>query len=350
MGAIGALAFVWRRAKFGRIVLCFFALLVSRAGMASAADVFKMPPGKTSIQFVDVGNPGNAPDTLVMNDGTTGYGSVNYRYKIGKCEITAAQYCVFLNAAAKTDPYGLYDSNMYVGGGCMILRKGVPGSFTYSVHPGVDGVEDPSRINAPVSCVTWCDAARFCNWLQTGDTEDGAYSLLGHTDYEYIMTVTRNDGAQYFLPNENEWYKAAYYKGNGTNSGYWKFPTQNDSSPVAELPPGGNNSANYNRVRGSTDVGAFVESVSAYGTYDQGGNVYEWNESALPSGTLSRCMRGGSFNADDVSASFRLPGSAILTAGAGLGFRIASVPEPSSMVLLLTLAFGGLLWLRRAKA
>ena len=27
------------------------------------------------------------------------------------------------------------------------------------------------------------------------------------------MTITRNAGAVYFIPSEDEWYKAAYYKG-----------------------------------------------------------------------------------------------------------------------------------------
>ena len=47
-----------------------------------------------TIDTVAVGNAGNAADTL------TGYGSVGYNYNIGKHEVTAAQYTVFLNAVA----------------------------------------------------------------------------------------------------------------------------------------------------------------------------------------------------------------------------------------------------------
>ena len=58
-----------------------------------------------NIEWVTVGDAGNAADTKVMDiDGTTGYGAVGYEYRIGKYEITAGQYCEFLNAVAGTDP------------------------------------------------------------------------------------------------------------------------------------------------------------------------------------------------------------------------------------------------------
>ena len=59
--------------------------LLAGLGRAACADVFNMPPGQTSVQFVTVGDPGNLPDTTVMQyDTTTGYGSVPYAYQIGK--------------------------------------------------------------------------------------------------------------------------------------------------------------------------------------------------------------------------------------------------------------------------
>jgi len=69
------------------------------------ADVFNMGGGQTSISLVPVGNPGNANDT-------TGYGSVGYNYSIDKYDVTLGQYTQFLNAVAKTDTYGLYNSYM----------------------------------------------------------------------------------------------------------------------------------------------------------------------------------------------------------------------------------------------
>ena len=73
--------------------------------IAVQADVFNMPAGQTSLQFVTVGNPGNVADT-------SGYGAVPYVYQMGKYDVTIAQYVQFLNDVAASDPYGLYNPNM----------------------------------------------------------------------------------------------------------------------------------------------------------------------------------------------------------------------------------------------
>ena len=43
-------------------------------------------------------------------------GSVDHAYRIGKYEITAGQYAEFLNAVAKDDTYGLYDTHLGIPG------------------------------------------------------------------------------------------------------------------------------------------------------------------------------------------------------------------------------------------
>jgi len=58
-----------------------------------------------TLDMVPVGNAGNAADT-------SGYGAVGYNYNIGKYDVTLGQYTAFLNAVAKTDTYGLYNSYM----------------------------------------------------------------------------------------------------------------------------------------------------------------------------------------------------------------------------------------------
>ncbi|MFM8290591.1 MAG: PEP-CTERM sorting domain-containing protein, partial [Planctomycetia bacterium] len=64
-----------------------------------------------TIDWVTVGDPGNANDTI--NTGTNpNYGAVADSYQIGKYDVTISQYTDFLNAAAKSDPYSLYNSNM----------------------------------------------------------------------------------------------------------------------------------------------------------------------------------------------------------------------------------------------
>ena len=91
------------------------------AASVASAQVFNMPSGQTSLQFVTVGDPGNLADT------TTGLGAVGYTYSIGKYDVTAAQYVAFLNAVASTDPYGLYTQSMSGPVDCNIQRSGSPG-------------------------------------------------------------------------------------------------------------------------------------------------------------------------------------------------------------------------------
>ena len=222
-----------------------------------------MPAGQTSLEFVAVGDPGNATDT----GGCSDLGAVAYTYKIGKFHVTAAQYCQFLNAVAATDTYGLYNPYMEnVGGpysyppsrcGCGIKRGGVSGSYTYSVLPdsGVPGKPGYANYaNFPVNYVSWADAARFCNWLQnrqptgaqgSGTTETGAYTLKGAIADKKLMEIKRNSGAVYFLPTMHEWHKAAFYKGGGTNTGYWRYATKSDTPPSNALSSTGTNNANF---------------------------------------------------------------------------------------------------------
>jgi hypothetical protein len=79
----------------------------------SLAFLFSTATSGVTIDWVTVGNPGNAPDAEVMLDGTTGYGSVDHAYRIGKYEVTAGQYTEFLNAVAASDPNGLYNKDMW---------------------------------------------------------------------------------------------------------------------------------------------------------------------------------------------------------------------------------------------
>jgi len=173
--------------------------------------------------FVNVVDIGNSNDI-------TGYGGVNYVYSIGKYLVTNCEYVEFLNAVASTDTYDLYRTNMNsdVRGG--ITRSGSSGSFTYSIKTNMG--------NKPVVYVSWFDCARYCNWLHnnkpTGPqdnstTENGAYTLNGATSGN---AVPSNSDAKYRLPTENEWYKAAYYKGGSTNASYWVYATQSNTAPT----------------------------------------------------------------------------------------------------------------------
>ncbi len=316
-------------------LLKFFTILT--AGLLWTCQTATAAP--ITIDTAPVGNTGNSADT-------TGFGAVTDFYRIGTTEVTNAQYAAFLNEKAKSDPLGLYNTNMGSGFGG-ITRSGTSGSYSYSTISG--------RENKPVMEVTWYDAIRFANWLHngqgSGDTETGAYTILGGTATPSNgLSITRNPGAVWWLPSEDEWYKAAYHKNDGNTGNYFSFPTGSDSAPTAEAPAGGSNSANFGSSVGDlTDAGAYVDSDSPYGTFDQGGNVSEWNESLI-SGSF-RGFRGGSLSS---SGSSSLSNSSQNFADPtidfnGLGFRVATVPEPSSLALAGIGLVGGLLIVRHRR-
>ena len=254
------------------------------------------------IEWVTVGDAGNAADK-------TGYGAVGYEFQIAKFEVTIGQYAEFLNAVAANDLHGLWNASMGSAlltdnnqGGIrndlpvFINRMGAPGAYRYEVIAGQE--------KKPVVYVSFPDAMRFVNWLHNGqgkgDTETGAYDIGKNGG------LARHEaGAKVWIATENEWYKAAYFqpqaKG-GPAGDYWLYPTRSNELPqfraegasepnsanysqknVANLPPGA-----YTRMY---PVGSYPSSASYYGTFDQGGNAWEWNEAIVFD--TQRGMRGG---------------------------------------------------------
>lgn len=315
------------------------AIVLVCLAIAAHADVFNMGPELTSLETVRVGNPGNPGELSGVGAGGWGpdriCGAVGYTYKIGKYEITAAQYTDFLTNKAQSDPYGLYNTNMWTKTrGCRIQRAGTSPNYTYSVAE--------EWANRPVNYVSYWDTCRFANWLHngqgSGDTETGAYTLNGYNDVDG-RDIQRNPGAKWFLPSEDEWYKAAYYKGGGIAAGYWVYPTQSNSIPSSALidPDPGNN-VTYNTdtdpVHYRTEVGEHENSESAYGTFDQAGNVWEWNEALVdPAYPAYRGLRGGNWDStyDDLQGSGRGNYNYPTLENPGSGFRVAAyVPRPAS--------------------
>lgn len=297
--------------------LCGVVAVLATCGATSQA---------VTIPTVPVGNPGNVGDTVGMDDGSTGYGSVPYTFYLGTYDVTNSQYMAFLNAKDPTgaNALALWNSNMANAaiGGISFNSGGLNGA-KYSVISG-DG-------NHPVNFVTWYDAVRFANWLNngqgTGDTETGAYTLLGGTPTPWNDGITRNAGARVFLPSENEWYKAAYY--NPTTSSYFAYPTSSNSAPTASAPSANSNSANYNNVVAHpTDVGAYTGTTSPYGAFDMGGNVFQWNEARIPPSRGALGMTWADFigdgNDDEMSSEDR-HGFGPTTESNGIGFRVASM-------------------------
>jgi sulfatase modifying factor 1 len=299
-----------------------------------------------SIDTVPINNPGNPARV----DG--GFGSVADSFRIGKFETSNEQYVEFLNAVAASDALGLYNPIMGSASSGGIIRNGSPGSYSYAVKPPALG-QGPGGTNyaygnKPVMLVSWFDAIRFVNWLNNGqgssDTESGAYTLLGGTPTpSNATTIVRNPGARWFLPSENEWYKAAYY--NPATGTYYDYPTSSNTQPNNNLPSSDTgNSANFKNPGYTTggfnypltDVGEYHLSASPYGTYDQGGNVSEWNEAHT--GISSTPVRASSWGYGGVYLRYstRVAYDTYNEDG-DVGFRVATVvPEPSSLVFVIT--------------
>jgi formylglycine-generating enzyme required for sulfatase activity len=212
-------------------------------------------------------------------------------------------------------------SDKIIGGTISRTGSGTAGD-PYAYAPIGDG-------ERPVPWVTWFDAARMANWLHNGgtsssSTETGAYTLNGATE----GIIPRNQAATWWIPRESEWYKAAYYDPTLNNGagGYYAFPTKSNLQPVDEPnPPGGTNSANYNSRRPEGDKltvgGVYTGSASAYGTFDQGGNLWEWVDSGPGS---EQRTRGGSwwYGAGPMQDA-HVQGKPIGTAVIYIGFRCA---------------------------
>ena len=300
------------------VVAVLFAAFTYNIQASAQADTFGTSGNEFTIDFVNIGNAGNAADT-------TGYGAVPYEYRVGKYEITQ-------DAITKATASGM------VG-------------VTAGAWTG----------NQPAADISWYEAAAFVNFLNTNSGKTAAYNLTFTTSWSMALwsseqawtaggtNLYRNKDAFYFLPSENEWYKSAYYNAAGTN--YFLYPTASSTAPTAVASGTNASSAVYNNA---ASVPATVDSaggLSPYGTMGQGGNVYEWNESAFAgtnsSSSGARAVRGGDFLNTELNlrSSFRSFLDPTFEDG-GIGFRVASVPEPSTYVLLAMSAAGALWWAR----
>ena len=275
-----------------------------------------------TMDFVTIGNPGNAADTTGTPNSA---GSVAYIYNIAKYEVSRDQ----ITKASSEGNLGiiLQDMSSYGGNG----------------------------VNRPATGVTWYESATYVNWLNISTGGTAAYKFVGGTFQLWAPTdagynannMFRNSLAKYVIASSNEWYKGAYGKADGSWS---NFPNGTDSAPTAVAGGTAANTAVYNGQAGPADINN-AGGLSAYGTMGQGGNAWEWNETAYD-GTNNtagenRDLRGGSWDDDSntLGASFRYY-SYPADEGYNFGFRVASVPEPSTG-LLVVLGLSGLLLKRR---
>lgn len=235
----------------------------------AAADTFGSGASSFDIEFVTIGNPSNPPDTT---DRPITDGAVPYAYRIGKYEISEQ----------------------------MIDKANALG--------GLGITKDARGPDFPATSVTWYEAARFVNWLNTSTGNSSAYKFDGASNFQLWLpsdpgynaaNLYRNNRARYFLPSLNEWHKAAYY--DPVAGVYYDYPTGSDSVPDGIDFVGDttfevlfNDGATNPDPNAITNVGL----LSPYGIAGQGGNVTEWEETAFDrqnSSPLSgRGVRGGS--------------------------------------------------------
>jgi formylglycine-generating enzyme len=348
-----------------RISLTAFCLSLAAVACLLPASAFAGP-----IQWVIVGDPGNTADTA-----PSGYGAVATSFQIMKYEFTNQQYTDFLNSVDRngTNPYSVYNAEMGSGArGGISLTTGASSGSKYAVKTNMG--------DKPVNFVSWFDAARVSNWLMNGatsssSTETGAYTLNGATTG---IAPAVNNGATFYIPTEDQWYKAAYYKGGGTNAGYWNYATQSDTAPravsattvgsgtfggVSPVTSGTcanfNQKADWNSQDGNVTTVGTNGGASAYGAFDMSGNLGEWNDLTGAAGT-SRQTRGGHWSSDGslgLSSPERESRAPSFGSNA-VGFRLASpvsspsaVPEidPNSLGSVLALVLGSLGLLERRR-
>ncbi len=269
------------------------------------ADTFGSGGNQFNIDFVDI-SAGTNP--------SSGYGVVDYNYRMGTYEITNDQWAKF-NAqygVVTGTPSTAYDSNPYWTGA-----------------------------NVPTNNVSWYEVAQFVNWLNTSSGHQAAYKFTGTQgtgDYALATwsleqawegeNLYRHKDAYYFLPTEDEWVKAAYWNGSSIQT----YATANGLTPQAGV------DSNYGGAVGQPwTVGSGTEEIN--GTYDMMGNVWEWMESPYSDEAFgvgsSRGVRGGhySHNASNLASSNRYYFNPDLEYFL-VGFRVASVPEPSSLLII----------------
>jgi hypothetical protein len=277
-------------------------------------DTFGFGANTFEVAFATVGNPGNAAD---MTGDPYPAGSVPYAFRIGMHEISEQM---------------IDKANQLAGLGI---------------------TKDTRGPDKPATSIKWDEAARFVNWLNTSTGFSPAYKYAiqpGEPSYnpnsevqEWLPSdagydpnnVFRNSAARYFIPNKDEWYKAAFY--DPSNATYYDYPTGGNLEPICIAAGTAPGTAVCNQS-GPADV-TIAGGLSPYGAMAMGGNVHEWEEAPI---TLSyrdgygHYLRGGYWFQYPVvlSSTFRFfePNEREI-----IGFRIASTatPEPCSSALFV---------------
>jgi len=291
-------------------------LFVASIASPCLADTFGSGANTFEIEFVTIGDPGNAADTVVPSPlgAPIAGGAVDYVYRMAKYEISE-EIISRVNSLSNDagNPLGL----------------------------DVDVVRGPQK---PATGLSWFDAARFVNWLNEDQGSPVAYKFDDQDQFQLWQpgdvgynsnNPFRNTQARYFMPSADEWHKAAYF--DPMNDRYWLYPYGSDDPPAAVASGTDPGTAVYNQD-GPADV-MLAGGENLFGLVGMAGNVYDFEETSadLSNNILfaRRGANGGSWTFDltlSLSSSFRnsgLPQASQSTAG----IRVASIPEPNSLVV-----------------
>ena len=293
--------------------VAFFSLVLSFAS-ATYADTFGSGSTLFEIDFVTIGDPGNADD---FTGDPNPAGKVDYIYRIGQFEIS---------------------EDMIDKANDQSLSDGDPLGIT----------KDSRSSHKPATSINWFEAAKFVNWLNTSTGNTRAYKFDGGGNFQLWQSgdagydpnnLYRNTLAKYVLPSMDEWYKAAFY--DATGGIYYDYTTGSNDFPdgldfVGDLDFDivVSEDVSIPEPNDITDVGLF----SPYGTAGQGGNVYEWEETdydlvndSFPAPEVAtRGYRGGAFSTDGVDFASYFRNTVVPVAGGiSSGFRVASIAGPA---------------------
>ena len=252
---------------------------------------------------------------------------------------------------------------------------GTANSLEISMYDPMPGGSESYK---PAGGITWNEAARFVNWLNTSQGYSAAYKFTtGGVDDDISVWSSgdagydannpfRNSNALYVLPSVDEWYKAAYYD---PDTGAWReYASLNGDLPVSVSSGTADNTAVWNRAIEEGPASVYeAGGLTPYGVMALNGNAVEWNETASDltndDGSEDRILRGGSwFWTSDLAASS--PRSFwTKSVFQDIGFRVVSlasvssssssstgtVPEPTTFAIWGVMGLAGFGGIRRRR-
>jgi uncharacterized repeat protein (TIGR01451 family) len=268
-------------------------------GFMALADTYTPPTGVPTPSFAN--NFVVIDDVANGDDSRTGYGGVDYKYRVSATQITVGDWVDFLNDADPNDTMGFGPIGSGCGNGLCFWAYEHNGS-SWSVTGFTDDSMNMSAAEAANLPIDWLSinmVARYMNWLATGDVNSGAFTFSNTTSGNASITSFDPNYPGPRLPLEDEIYKAMFWDGNSNS--YNDYPTTNisggipviaavDASGIHNLNAGGALLPGYFGSRRYAQVGQ--ETGNPWGLFDVTGNRHE--TTVEPGNLSATVLRGAS--------------------------------------------------------